>query len=101
MKRFIYILLVLLFAGSNNAFAANNLKADIKAVKNVLKTQIDFANKYDYPNFIKHFDSQYINSDGFGLDVYSKLIEETWSAYSNIQYAQQIKNITILLTRAI
>lgn len=95
MKRFIYILLVLLFANANCVSAATNTKAELKAVKEVLKTQIQSANKYDYPAFVKHFAPQYINSDGFALDIYSKLVEDTWNSYSNIQYAQQIKNITI------
>lgn len=95
MKRFIYILLVLLFANANFVSAATNTKAELKAVKEVLKTQIQSANKYDYPAFVKHFDPQYINSDGFALDIYSKLVEDTWSSYTNIQYAQQVKNITI------
>lgn len=84
-----------MFANFNCAYAADSTKAEIKAVKNVLKSQIESANKYNYDAFLKHFDTQYINSDGFPLEIYSKLVQETWSSYSNIQYGQQIKHITI------
>ena len=96
MKRIIFILsLVLLFANANSSFAAASVKDDVKAVKNVLKAQIESANKYSYPDFVKYFDLQYVNSDGFNIDIYSKLVEDTWAAYSNIQYAQKIKNISV------
>lgn len=95
MKRFILFLLLLLL-NTGSVYAVTNFKADEKAVKEVLKNQIAAANKYDYSSFIKHFSPQYINSDGFSLDVYSKLVEETWSTYSNIQYGQKIKNISIM-----
>ena len=101
MKRFIFILTILLFANFNCAYAADSTKAEIKAIKNVLKSQIESANKYDYDAFLKHFDTQYINSDGFPLEIYSKLVQETWSSYSNIQYGQQIKHITITGNEAI
>lgn len=96
MKRIIFILsLVLMFANANSTEAATSTKNEIKAVKSVLKSQIESANKYSFPDFVKFFDLQYVNSDGFNIDVYSKLVEETWSVYPNIQYAQTIKNITI------
>ncbi len=96
MKRFLFVLtLVLLLGNFNYADAASAGKSDVKAIKNILKSQIQAANKYSYPDFIKYFDFGYINSDGFGLDIYSKLVEDTWAAYSNIQYAQKVKNITV------
>ncbi len=95
MKRFLFLLGLILLLGSTNCVYAANDKAELKAVKNILKSQIQAANKYSYQDFIKYFDFSYINSDGFGLDIYSKLVEDTWASYSNIQYAQKIKNITI------
>ena len=80
MKRIIFILsLVLMFANANSTEAATSTKNEIKAVKSVLKSQIESANKYSFPDFVKFFDLQYVNSDGFNIDVYSKLVEETWS----------------------
>lgn len=100
MKRFIFILLTLLLAiAPANAISVE--KSELKAIKKVLKAQIEAANKYDYSSFIQHFDPQYINSDGFSLDVYSKLVEDTWGAYTNIQYGQDVKNLTITGNEAI
>ncbi len=96
MKRKILLLTLVLLLGVNTALAATNVKSETKEIKDILKSQIAAANKYDYSGFIKHFDLQYVNSDGFNLDVYSKLVDDTWSSYNNIQYAQQIKNITIM-----
>ncbi len=96
MKRFLFILTLTLLLGSVNcANAYTSYKADVKEIKSILKNQIQAANKYDYPDFIKYFDFGYINSDGFCLDIYSKLVEDTWTSYNNIQYAQKIKNITV------
>lgn len=96
MKRFVFLLsLILLLGNINYADAAVSNKSEVKAIKNILKNQIQAANKYSYPDFIKYFDFSYINSDGFGLDIYSKLVEDTWASYSNIQYAQKVKNITV------
>ncbi len=96
MKRFLLVLgLILLLGNTNYANAAGSVKSDIKEIKNILKSQIQAANKYSYQDFIKYFDFGYINSDGFGLDIYSKLVEDTWASYNNIQYAQKVKNITV------
>lgn len=90
-----------MFASANSVVAATNTKAEIKAVKNVLKSQIASANKYSFPDFVKHFDLQYVTSDGFSIDVYSKLVEETWAVYPNIQYAHTITNIQVMDNDAI
>ncbi len=96
MKRFLFLLsLILLVSNTNLAYAVTSDKAEIKAIKNVLKQQVQSANKYSYPDFIKFFDCSYINSDGFNLDIYSKLVEDTWTSYSNIQYAQKVKNVSV------
>ncbi len=93
MKRFLFILTLILLIC--NAQCTNAAQSDVKAIKNILKSQIQAANKYSYPDFIKYFDFSYVNSDGFGLDIYSKLVEDTWKSYNNIQYAQKVKNITV------
>ena len=96
MKRILLSTALVLLLSANTVFAGTNVKAETKEIKNILKSQISAANKYNYPDFIKYFDLQYVNSDGFNLDVYSKLVEDTWGSYSNIQYAQQVKNISVM-----
>ena len=91
----------MMFANANSVGAATTQKTEIKAVKNVLKSQIAAANKYSFPDFVKYFDLQYVTSDGFSVDVYSKLVEETWTVYPNIQYAHTIKNVTVIDNDAI
>ena len=65
------------------------------AVEKLLKTQVKYANKANFNKFITTYDPKYINSDGFNLDVYSKLVKDIWNTYSNIKYDIEIKDIKI------
>ena len=45
-----------------------------RAISKVLKSQVKYANKTDFDKFISTYDPQYINGDGFNLDIYSKCV---------------------------
>lgn len=68
---------------------------DARAIKKLLSSQVEFANKTDFKNFIATYDKNYINGDGFNLDTYSSLIKDIWNTYNKIEYDIKIKHISI------
>lgn len=72
-----------------------------KAVEKVLKSQVRYANKANFDKFISTYDPQYINGDGFNLDVYSSLVKDIWKTFDNIKYGIDIKKIEIDGNKAI
>ena len=102
MKRILYTLLITSFiiqpsyAFTEN-FSIKNLflNKEERAVTKLLKSQVRYANKTDFDKFIATYDPQYVNGDGFNLDVYSKLVKEIWDTYNGIEYGIKINNIDI------
>ena len=68
-------------------------KSTLKDIKNVIITQDELANKYDYEGLYKLYSDDFVNSDGFDKKAYFNLIKETWEAYPDISYKTEIKNI--------
>ncbi len=79
----------------SNVFHINAVDSDERAVKKVLNSQVKFANKTDFDKFISTYDKQYVNSDGFNLEIYSNLVKDIWKTYDSIKYGIKIKNISI------
>ncbi len=92
MKRIFLIFLISVIIQPVQAFSFYSQE---NAVKNVIKSQIKYANKGNFDKFIATYDSSYVNSDGFNLDVYSELIKDVWSTYNNIKYDVKIKNVEV------
>lgn len=92
MKRIFLIFILLLITNSSEAFSF--IKPE-RAVKNVIVSQFKYANKCDFDKFISTFDKSYVNSDGFDLEIYSKLVKDIWSSYDNIKYNVKFKDIKI------
>lgn len=92
MKRILSILLILLLACPAEAFCFNSPE---KAVRKVILSQFKYANKGNFDKFISTFDDNYVNSDGFNLEIYSTLVKDIWSTYENIKYGIKIKNIAV------
>lgn len=96
MKKLVLILSLLLFAQQSFAFDWNFWNSDDeKTIRKFLKSQVSYANKSDFNKFISTYAPNYINSDGFNLDVYSSLVKDIWNTYDDIKYGIDIKNITI------
>lgn len=101
MKRIILtILLSALFIQPTYAlekpdFLNFSLTRDEKAVKKVVKSQVRYANKMSYDKFIATYDKNFVNCDGFDLNVYSKLIKDIWTTYDNIKYKIEVKDIIV------
>ena len=66
------------------------IESELKAVINEQTIQ---ANKHCLLGLKSVYSNDFINSDGFNLDVYMKMIEETWETYPDIQYKTEINNI--------
>lgn len=102
MKKFILSSLILLLLNlPANAWDFNGFKkncVDVKetiAVKNLLKSQVRYANKNNFEKFIATYDEKYVNGDGFNLDIYSTMIKDLWALYGGIEYAVEFKNVDI------
>lgn len=68
---------------------------DTRKIKSLLNSQVRYANRTNFDKFIATYDKNYVNSDGFNLETYSKLVKDIWSAYDDIEYGIKIKNITV------
>jgi len=96
MKKLFLIIYILAFC-IPPSLACHNFSSsnDTKAVEKLLKSQVKYANKMNFDRFIKTYASDYKNSDGFNLDMYSNLVKDIWKTYDNIQYDIEIKNIIL------
>jgi len=99
MKKYLLTILLCLllipqsFANDKN-FRSGLFNNDVRSVKNVLNSQIKYANKLNFDKFIATYDEEYQNGDGYDLEVYSKLVKDLWENYDNIKYGIKIKDIT-------
>ena len=91
-RKIIALLFILFFACPQYVFA---LSAQERAVRKVILSQFKYANNCNFDKFISTYDSNYVNSDGFNLETYSKLVRDIWQTYKDIKYDVEIKNITI------
>ncbi len=96
MKKFLLLLLTsALLSQPCFAWSWGCWNCEERAVKKVLKSQVKYANRMDFDKFIKTYDSKYINSDGFNLDIYSNLVKDIWKTFDNIEYGIEIKSISV------
>ena len=68
-------------------------KATVSDIKKLIQEQNMYANKHDLEALLTLYCSDFVNSDGFKLDIYKELIKETWEIYPDITYETKIKNI--------
>lgn len=95
MKKFILIL-TLFFYLVQPAFAGFWFdNSDEHAVKRLINSQVRYANNNNLKKLISTYDKDYVNGDGFDLQVYSKLIKDIWDTYKNVEYDIEIKKISI------
>lgn len=102
MKKILFSLLLTTLA-LNPCLAWNwgDWNSDEYSIKKLLKSQVKYANRTNFDKFINTYDSKYINSDGFTLDIYSNLVKDIWKTYDNIEYDIIIKKIKITENNAI
>ena len=96
MKRFLFLALSLLILNQPcQAWNWGVNDCDECAIKKVLESQVKYANRTNFKKFINTYDENYLNSDGFNLEVYSNLIKDIWKTYNNIEYDIDIKKVSI------
>jgi len=102
MKKSLLVLFAIsIFIQPSFAWSWGQWRSDEVAVKKLLESQVKYANRTDFENFINTYDSKYVNSDGFNLDVYSSLIKDIWNTYDNIKYGIKISDIKIVDDKAV
>lgn len=94
-KIFLVFCLMIFFVTPSFAWDWGWQNCEKKAVEKLLKSQIKYANRANFEKFIQTYDPQYVNADGFNLDVYSSLVKDIWATYENIKYGIDIKEILI------
>ena len=102
MKKLL-ISLMFMFSLMSSAYAGEGLdffklhifNNDTREIKSLLNAQVRYANRTNFDKFISTFDKNYKNSDGFDLETYSKLVQDLWQTYDNIEYDMKIKDITV------
>ena len=70
-------------------------KTEVKQIKELFKLHQDFANRHDITGLKSLYSSNYINSDGFKLDIYLKTVEETWEQCKDLTYSSKIISVEI------
>ena len=110
MKRILAVLILLFLANTtccncananfvtdkkNQIIEAHNKNVAKSEIKKLIKKQTKLVQKYDLNGLSALYSKDFVSSDGFGKDVYFKLIEDTWKSYPDITYTTEIKDIKI------
>lgn len=95
MKKLILTLFIsLFFVQSSQAWTIFD-RSDEAALRRVLKSQVKYANHTNLKKLISTYDKDYKNGDGLTLEVYSKLVQDIWDTYKDIEYDIIVKNISV------
>ena len=109
MKKLLSLTLIALSLGCsfNQAYSAENKffkfikpKQEKTYIGNVYSVAKFFAiyeaaaNNYNHNEFIKCYSPNYVSSDGFNLDILSKMLKETWKTYPGIKYQVKLNGVT-------
>lgn len=95
MKRIILTFITtLLIVPNASAFSLFDNSDDV-AIKKVLKSQERYANNTNLKKLISTYDKDYVSGDGLTLEAYTKLVNDIWNTYKNIEYNIEVKKLTI------
>ena len=101
MKKLILTLFISLFFVQNAQAWTLFDRSDEASLRRVIKSQIKYANHTDLKKLISTYDKDYVNGDGLTLDVYSKLVQDIWDTYKDIEYDIIVKNISVTDDKAV
>ena len=79
----------------------NGYVGNLYSVAKFFSTYEYAANNYDKNIFLNSYDKSYISSDGFNLDILSKVLNETWHSYPGIKYQVKLNSVTFYENMAI
>ena len=101
MKKIILTLFISLFFVQNVQAWTLFDCSDEASLKRLIKSQVKYANHTNLKKLISTYDKDYVNGDGLNLEVYSKLVQDIWSTYKDIEYDIDIKSICIKDDKAV
>ena len=70
-------------------------RQELKQVKNLFKIHETYANNHDIKGLGSLYSDKYMNSDGFGKEVYFKSIKDTWDSCKDLTYQTKIISTNI------
>lgn len=79
----------------------NSFISPQEEVKRTMFAHLKYANTYNLEGLKALYSANYVNSDGFGKDIYFDLIKKTWDSYSDIKYKIYINNIEVNSNNAV
>lgn len=82
------------FSKSKTAYA-KMVKQDEKSIRDLIAYEIKLANNHDIVGLSRLYSDKFVNNDGFGKDIYFKLVQDTWETYADIKYDTEIKEISV------
>lgn len=83
---------------TNNAQSISQNKEynkELKSIKALIKLQNNLANKHDLKSLKPLYTDNYVNNDGFNLELYFKNVEETWAECKDLTYDTKILSVEI------
>lgn len=96
MKKLILLLIAtFLFTNSCSAFTWKFEQTDEDLIKKLMRKHVRYSNRTNADKLTSLYDTNYKSADGFNLEVYSKMIEDIWNTYDDLEYSMEIKNISI------
>ncbi len=70
-------------------------KIENNEIKKLFANMIEHANNHNFDGLMSLYSKDFVNSDGFNFDIYSKMVKETWETYPDISYSTKINNIEL------
>ncbi len=70
-------------------------RQELKQIKNLFKIHESYANSHDIKGLESLYSDKYMNSDGFGKEVYFKSIKDTWDSCNDLTYQTKIISTNI------
>lgn len=70
-------------------------KTENNEIKKLFTNMIEHANNHNFDGLMSLYSKDFVNSDGFNFEIYSKMVKETWETYPDISYSTKINNIEL------
>lgn len=70
-------------------------KTENNEIKKLFTNMIEHANNHNFDGLMSLYSKDFVNSDGFNFEIYSKMVKETWETYPDISYSTKINSIEL------
>lgn len=97
MRKLLLLIFCLILSAPAYSWSFSNplCGTDECAIKNLLNSQVRYANRTNFTKFMSTYDNKYVNGDGFDYNQYSELVKDIWSSFRNIKYGIEIESIKV------